>query len=121
MTIEKRTKLNTDETFIFYKTHQNIIDWFNSNGIYGENMDVLDVRKMKNKVICGMNIPLHVASFAWKTIELNIKNVLDKPMEELTVEEIDHLWHQVRIYDTRSKRIYFEDEDWEKNIKKFKI
>ena len=83
-------------------------------------MDVLNVRKMKNKVICGMNVPLHVASFAWKTIELNVKNTLDKPMEELTVEEIDGLWHQVRIYDAGSKRIYFEDEDWEKNIKSFK-
>ena len=77
-------------------------------------MDVFDVRKMKNKNVCGMNVPLHVASFAWKTIELNIKNTLDKPMEELSVEEIDSLWHQVRVYEARSRRIYFEDDDWEK-------
>ena len=119
MTAEKRTNLNTDETFVFYKTPQNIVEWFNSYGIYGENYEVFDARKMKNKIVCGMSIPLHVASFAWKAMELNVKNTTDKPMEELNVEEIDSLWHQVRIYDMRSKRIYLEDENWEKNLKKF--
>ena len=120
MELKKRTKLHTDETFVFYKASQNIIEWFNSYGIYGENFNVFDARKMKNKIVCGMGIPLHVASFSWKTIELNIKNVLDKPMEALSVEEIDELWHQVRVYDTRSNRIYFEDKNWEKNLRRFK-
>lgn len=121
MELNKRTKLNTKETFVFYKTPQNIIDWFNSYGISGENFDVFDARKMKSKIVCGMSIPLHVASFAWKTIELNVKNKTGKPLEDLSVEEMDAMWHQVRIYDARSKQIHFEDKNWEKNLQSFKL
>ena len=121
MELEKRSKINCSRKFVFYRTPQNIIDWFNSYGIKGKNIEEFDSQAVKYKVVCGTKIPLHVASFAWKAIELNLRNTLNKPYDELTVDEIDKLWHQVRIYDAKSRRVFFNDEDWEKNVEGFTV
>ena len=105
-------KIIFENKVVFWRLPDSLIRWFESIGISGSRVDTFELDKIKGAIVIGVNIPVHVASFSFKTLTLNLRNTTNKPYEELTVEDINHCWHQLRVNNVTSQRIFIEEDDW---------
>lgn len=87
-----------DSDIIIVSRHKCIVDYFNSKGIYGKVLETARPNDVTGKVIYGTNLPLHIVSFAKEAYIINIQNTTGKEFDELTVEDIENCYHQVRKY-----------------------
>lgn len=95
--------------FVFYKQPENIIKWFNTIGVYGDNVDSIELTA--GKILFGYYIPETIISSSRETVLLRIKSGYKKSYLEMNEKEIHDSDHYVILFNVKEMKFIKDPEN----------